>query len=84
MKNLLLVLIHCYLITYVNGIRILPFTTNGIREIRGIGGIDEFGCITGAGYSYCNYTSECHRFDQPCIQKNNTNTNNNTGNYSEL
>ena len=24
------------------------------------------GCITSAGYSYCNYTDSCVRFDQPC------------------
>ena len=25
------------------------------------------GCITSAGYSYCNYTDSCIRFDESCI-----------------
>jgi len=24
------------------------------------------GCITSAGYSYCNHTDSCVRFDEPC------------------
>jgi hypothetical protein len=32
-----------------------------------IGEQDEHGCIGSAGYSFCNYTKLCHRFDQPCV-----------------
>ena len=63
MKNIILLIINCYFINSVNAVRLLRLNH------KLIGGIDEFGCITGAGYSYCNYTDKCHRFDEPCIPK---------------
>ena len=34
-----------------------------------IGTLDEYGCLSSAGYSYCNYTDSCQRFNEPCIFK---------------
>ena len=40
----------------------------GVPGVQGIlGGTDTHGCITSAGYSYCNYTNTCNRFNEPCI-----------------
>jgi hypothetical protein len=32
-----------------------------------VGSHSNTGCITSAGYSYCNHTDSCVRFDQPCV-----------------
>lgn len=40
----------------------------GVPGVQGVlGGMDVHGCITSGGYSYCNYTNTCHRFNEPCI-----------------
>ena len=62
----------------INGIRLLglyriynkvynnrDYSVN-IPEILFLGTPDEYGCITSAGYSYCNHTDSCVRFDEPC------------------
>jgi len=39
-----------------------------VPGVQGVlGGMDTHGCITSAGYSYCNYTNSCNRFNEPCI-----------------
>lgn len=43
--------------------------TWNIPEILVLGTTDEYGCITSAGYSYCNHTDSCIRFDESCIFK---------------
>jgi len=55
--GLVILFINIYL---VNGVRLLQLNK------KLIGGLDQDGCISGAGYSYCNYTDKCHRFDEPC------------------
>jgi hypothetical protein len=46
---------------------------NKDTTIHGIGGIDNHGCVPGAGYVYCNYTDTCNRFNEPCtLKKNNS------------
>ena len=35
-----------------------------------VGSHNNTGCITSAGYSYCNYTDSCVRFDESCVFKN--------------
>ena len=46
--------------------QVLPLQgVQGVSEI--LGGMDTHGCITSAGYSYCNYTNSCNRFNEPCI-----------------
>ena len=50
-----------------------------------IGVPDEHNCITGAGYSYCNYTDSCHHYDNPCFftPPSSNNQNNRLINHSE-
>ena len=57
--NLLMVFLFTN-IYLVNGVRLLQFNK------KLIGDHDKNGCIPSAGYSYCNYTKECQRFDEPC------------------
>jgi hypothetical protein len=40
---------------------------NNIFYKNPLGGLDEHGCFPGAGYTYCNYTNRCHRFDKECL-----------------
>ena len=65
-----------YLYT-VNGIRLLGlyriynkvYNSNVVvPEILFLG--NNTGCITSAGYSYCNHTDSCIRFDESCVFKN--------------
>ena len=76
-----LILTFTYLYT-VNGIRLLGLyriynkVYNNmdysvvVPEIVFLGTTDEYGCITSAGYTYCNHTDSCIRFDESCIFKN--------------
>jgi len=65
---LLLLLLITTMINAVT-LRTLPrFPPEYLESVKTvIGGIDEYGCIAGAGYSYCSYTNECHRFDKKCL-----------------
>ena len=77
--NILLTFTYLYT---VNGIRLLGLYRiyNKVYNNRDysvvvpdlifLGTTDEYGCITSAGYSYCNYTDSCIRFDQSCVFDN--------------
>ena len=41
-----------------------------VPDLIFLGTTDEYGCITSAGYSYCNHTDSCIRFDQSCVFDN--------------
>ena len=59
------------LVLLVSGARLINNNNNSpspsLGNVQLIGGIDSHGCITGAGYRYCNYTESCHHFDKPCL-----------------
>jgi hypothetical protein len=81
--NIRLIGIFLYTYVYVvGGIRFLGlykiynnmYSDNSVNEKISIhlpteilGAPDDHGCMVSSGYSYCNYTDSCHRFDKPCI-----------------
>ena len=51
----------------INEKEIIPMKAPEINiENDLIGGLDNHGCMPGAGYFYCNYTDTCNRFYEPC------------------
>lgn len=81
MKNILFTIFTLINLVNVSSIRLLNIPINNekiisikLPEVESkinfenelIGGIDNHGCMPGAGYFYCNYTDSCKRFNEPC------------------